>query len=1121
MNIDELNNENRIHMVSETRSDVEFKWDDEGLMDILLKQFDELYPVYGDPDDFVNNPKYLSVINKYIRQFNKNEISEKFFIKSIEKSFDEILSRFDGLKYQYKYDINYYKNDLNKAHRLLISGDGGIGKSYFLFKLSEKLKELSKEYLCIYCKYTKSIPDEIMNVITSKENEFYLIIDAFNELEEKEQEKMFERIKELSNKSNINIIISYRTNNLDSDIQEKLEKVLKNKYLFTGVEYESSISRLIETYGVEVTKFTDVLETNNALYLKMIDVILKDPKIKKEKIGDLVQVTFILEHYIQSIDWDCWNYTKKIGEYLFENNKSTLSENEIKNILADKADEYIDIMMRNNIIDFYMKEDEKEYVYRIQRLIDYIIARSLLKKITGLNTQEVIYLVNEKLSYIPSLAEPFIILLFDRYKEKDIGKAIEIIFNSELNEKFDLSTLRKVTFSKEQIEAIQQKLNINSLQRAFVELGGYHNRPFNCSNYITSKLIDNKPYKMDLLLNSYDNTYLMKLKSILYSIIFIETDTPYIEEAFWYSFWLTSSTNSDVKNMAIKVLFDITDKHKRYSDVLMEYYCVVDEYYIRKSIIRVLTSIGEHNKKIITFLEKILEDKDQIDSEIICRISKYLNKDTDYILLDKRNLYEEINENDEKNNDIDFKHILFVSDAYEKHLVQFENGFDEEKISMFYSFITNNKMEIYNWNKNLNVKFSCVNNGGECKYGSDENSFKSNMPKIDIIQIDSKKLFFTFKKIFLKVCSEYNYKYSEENEKFDVHFNKFENSILRKIISIAQDLLLGSLMCNYYTEEFSIYNDDKTFGYKVYEPIYIDDEELRINTPVSIYFEDIDRLNDIICKRLDLYGGRDENWYKDVELSIKNLKKLREPILYGGNEWSLISADIHKYESDNDNNHLYTETYDWNIVIDSKEELTGDGETKKKTIDCDYYYGSIDRYVNSEYSKPSKLKSVVSYSTYFKDTHMRLPPTSIIKDLDLKYDRRYSIWKSNENGDAVIYCDNNNREYFKYPITGAIYIRTDYLNTIIKKHNVKYWAYTEKSFMNKGWNEDASLHIELDSNGSVIKSFKNNNLNPVEREEVKEECKKCKFGIYQRHIQRNIDYTEIMKSLVDFEWDDE
>ena len=58
-----------------------------------------------------------------------------------------------------------------------------------------------------------------------------------------------------------------------------------------------------------------------------------------------------------------------------------MSENEIKNILADKADEYIDIMMRNNIIDFYMKEDEKEYVYRIQRLIDYIIARSLLSNL--------------------------------------------------------------------------------------------------------------------------------------------------------------------------------------------------------------------------------------------------------------------------------------------------------------------------------------------------------------------------------------------------------------------------------------------------------------------------------------------------------------------------------------------------------------------------------------------------------------------------------------------------------------------------------------------------------------------------------------------------------------------
>ena len=114
-----------------------------------------------------------------------------------------------------------------------------------------------------------------------------------------------------------------------------------------------------------------------------------------------------------------------------------------------------------------------------------------------------------------------------------------------------------------------------------------------------------------------------------------------------------------------------------------------------------------------------------------------------------------------------------------------------------------------------------------------------------------------------------------------------------------------------------------------------------------------------------------------------------------------------------------------------------------------------------------------------------------------------------------MYCDNNSKDYYRNSITGAIYIKTEHLNKIFRKHDVKYWAYTEKNYMNKGWNDEASLHIELDKNGNVNKMFNNNKLVP-NKEEVNKNCKKCKYNIYQEMNDKNIEYMsklELLKNL--------
>ena len=414
MNLEELNNINRSHMISETRTDLKFEWDDKEIMDVIMKRFKTVYPYANDPKEFIDDTHYRSTINSFINKFNKREITEDIFLNSMENILKEMLEKYEVLKYQTKYNINYYKKNLNMANRLLIDGDGGIGKSYFLFKLEERLRNSSIKHLCIYCKYTKTISEEIIEEIKGINSEFYFIIDAFNELNKSEQEDMIKIVEELLQTKNINIIISYRTKNLEEVIRLKLEELLKNTYTFFGVEYESSISKIIETYGVEATKFIDILETNNPFYLKMLYKILNNPKIKSNKIGNLVQITFIFESYIKTVcGLDNWDKSKSIGTYMFENNENSIEENEIRKILGNDTDDYIRYMMNNNLIEFYVYENKKRFVFKIQRLSDFIIARTLQDKITGLSSEQIIRLINEKLDKMNISAEPFIILIFD------------------------------------------------------------------------------------------------------------------------------------------------------------------------------------------------------------------------------------------------------------------------------------------------------------------------------------------------------------------------------------------------------------------------------------------------------------------------------------------------------------------------------------------------------------------------------------------------------------------------------------------------------------------------------------------------------------------------------------
>ena len=1037
-----LNDKNRKYMIDGINNDLNFELEDTNLLNQIIRKIDDIYPYSSDPQEFIDDKYYLNEINKLFKLLFNRKIDKTDFLNKLEKLFNEMLVKYPSLSYQYRYNINMYKEIISNSNRLIIKGCGGIGKSYFVYKLEDTLSENNIDHLCIYGKYNDFISETIFDEIKNKKKDFYFVIDALNEFNESEQQKILNHLKLIQKNKNINIIITYRTSSLKSNIVEQLTKLLINEHDFKGVDFESSILKLIETYGVETVRLIDVIESNNPLYLTMLNKILFNTKIKGEKIPSVAQMTFIMESYIKGIcGLENWKLVKKIGSYMFENSKTSITEDELIIIAGNKFDSFVENMIQNDFMGSYQHDDTSYFLFTIQRLSDYIIARSLFDFIKDKDENDIINIINEKLDKMYSMHEAFALVLLDKYKDKDINIALRIIFKSDIGKELDIGIFKKISFNNNQIKCIQEFIKYEDVQNLLL-LGGYPNRPFNCKNYLNQKILDDENIQKKVLVKFRKSEYLMHLKNMVYTLPFLEKETDILEEYFYYAFWLMSVPVERIRKLAIKVVYDISYKNTKFAGYLIEFYDKINELYIKKGIIHVLTKLSK-TRKITNFIKNVYFNPEEIDAEIVYRTAAYLKKEDEYQLLNKKNLNIVIPKGVRVDSKLDLKRIIFIADIYEKYLLKFERYTDGNTLSLYDNFILNDNKEIYKYNNKLCKQFSCIKKNGYCKYSVGNNLFKDYMEPIDIVNIDPERMLILFQEIFKKICGVYGYNYYEK-EKFDIHLNKFEDSLLKKILLLSQDILLGSLMTNYYTSEFSVYNDDKTFGYKNYSYIMYDEEKIYLTSPVSPYNELVDKLNNRICENIDLYNNNNYRWYKSKKESIENCRKMMNPIICDNNSWSLIGGDVNLFVVD-----FINVFYSCYMAFNPKEKLLDNEDARYLTIENKRYYGSVSDYSSEKYSKNMSIPNFESDSLDIKGTNMAFPPPNLVKYLNLKYNFRTSSW-DDVNGNQIILCDNNAKNFYKYPVSGAIYIRTDILEEL-KKHNyVVYWCYTEKLYKNYG-----------------------------------------------------------------------
>lgn len=1109
-----LNEKNKSLMRNEMNNDLNFKWEDDYLLDDIIRKYKTMYHYDTDPEEYRNDDTYLNKINNLFNSLFKRKIKKEKFLNELKIIFSEILNKFPSLGYQYRYDIKKYEDIIKISNRLIISGSGGIGKSYFIYKLEEKMSEYNIPHICIYGKFNDNIPQLVFNEVLSIKHDFYFVIDALNEFEKNEQLSIIKELKRLSINKNINIIVTYRTASLEKNIIEELEDLLINRHEFRGVEFESSLLKMIETYGMDSVKFLDIIESNNPSQLKMLNKILFDNKLTKQEIGNLVQITFIYEKFIKgTCGLNNWKYIKNIGKFMLDNETQYIEDNDLKNILKQDYQQFIDITMQNNFIESYESDGKLKHFFTTQHIADYIIARPLFNEINNKSEEDIIKLIDKKTEKLYSIKEAIIILLFDKFKKSDLRIAFRIILKSNLKDVFNdnlYDILKKESFNNEQISLIQKLIKIKDFKVAFMTLGGYPNKPFNCTNYLNDIFFKHPEFQKDLLVRFSESEYLLHLKNIIYTLPFLDNNNDNLEEYFNYSFWLTSVPNVRIRNLAIKLLYDVSCKNGIFEKKLINFYKKTEEQYIKKALIHVLTSLPR-NKRITKFIKSVYYDFNEINAEIVQRTSNYLKFSNNYQLLNKNNVNKSIPINIKVDKKANVQHYIFISDIYEKYLLKFEKYGEENTLSLgYYNFISNDNLEIFKYNKELINTFKCVKNG-YCKYSIGSGGFDKFLPKLNLIEFDKKRMFILFQEIFKKMCCIYNYDYLRD-ERFDEHLNKFTDSTLRKILLLSQEILLGSLMTNYYTNEFSVYNDDIVFGYKNYSYIDVTEEDVHLTSPVSLYNEVVDKLNFQLCNRIGLYDKKDYKWYKAIRKSINNCVELTKPIVINGESWSLICGRFNLYTNN------VSEHYSCFLSINSIRMLIGDDDSRYMTIENEEYIGNVNDYYKMNYDKNMDIPNFQSNSVDIKDTNTSFPPPEIVRILDLKYDFKTSSWIDN-NGNIIILCDNNVKYYYKYPVSNSVYIKTSILNKLKLNNKILYWCYTEKRNEKHGWNDKACLHIEIDSDGKVISKFQNNSLK-TSKNKINNKCENCKFGIYQKSqlISKDYNYNKLIDIINDLEY---
>lgn len=1111
--------------------DISFEWEDKNLINYINLKFSEVKLYTRDYTKIDEKTEELiQPINALINRFNKREIDYDYFLQEYSILENNIILANQSEKYIVSCDD--YKRHYKKASSSCINGIGGMGKSHFLWECQKIIQnEKLYKHLFIYGKYfddVYSIPwDEIIEYCNSKE--FLFVIDGINEIiDYSKRVFLYEKIKSLKETKYCRVFISYRTFSLPNKIngadeEDYITRLLENSISFSGVEFDASIFEIVSNFKIDISYFYQILFSNNPMQIRMLieSNILSNKHLYDDlKNRPVLSSTFIYEQFIKTACkriWkevnfkDYWNALKRLSTIMFDSNKTYFELTDV-NFTNIDINKFIDNLKSGGYIDCI----NEKYFFVWEQLANYLLARSFFDLIKEKSIDEIVTLYKKKINKMPRLKQCLILVIAEKYRD-NFDEFIIFYKKSKIeikNETFLELYIKNIDY----IKKLHQKIKPKNTLNLFTDFAGIPKRIYNCESYFFDYFLKINPRR---IINTYyfdRGTIIRKLKNNLCNLngkyFLIDNASEFMKFAIICLY----IPDEDIINLAEKTIYDLIEL---YDYGFMEITKIMSKKnvssLVKRSIENVLCNISINlNAKYKNILNDIFKNKKNLNAKVLMNFSKRMNAlPYNYVTLDKENLYEK----------------------YLTTIPSLKKDFDEHSsLGGIISEIRRNKLflslkiDCYHELK-LNYKLMKVNKSSILKFNSKLSKYVEKYNKCDcfIDILDS-----MFKDIINELYEKENFEYSIVNQYdlfwgFVAHlkyvfdyfgvtneelntrkhnsyrtYNNLYSDAVVVIIRIAVEEYIGSLMCNYFIDEkkLSYWNDKIYLGFS---PIEYDEEEINLCSPIQSFNSKIKFLDNSIIKRINKNYKKikDSKWADSKRSALNNIKCIFKPLKYENEEWVLLSCYI--------NNHTYIKGNVIDVMQNSHSEeciivyaATNYNLNKKltldryKTIEQKKYNYSINDYhlISNDFCKD--IETIKHNSNIFLNTNITLPPSSIIKMLNLKFDFKQSAW-INEKNEVVILNNIDTYQNYQDDIGATIYMKKNYYDMIKDSLGIYFYAFTERlSYETKGYSDKSAMHIII-KNGKIMKLCMNNQPYDNNLNCYKSSCKKC--SIYKKYIK--------------------
>lgn len=1111
-------NEQQCNIMFQAISKEEYDWEQKYLENKLLgmlpnerhgygKQLDSNSALEMKCDQIINKiNEYVNNYNRNITKSNNNEILHK-----IKEQYKE-LYKFGTVKSFYTYEEDIEKEMIfNKV--FLISGIGGMGKSQYLYELERRLKREKYNHLTIYGKYCETLNESILKEIIqeTKKEKFYFIIDAINECDAVTRDKILSFIKENRNNENMRTIISYRSYSLSNLEYKKIKSVVTNEETFLGVSSHDALEKISEKYNLDLVVYEDMLENNNPYQLKLLIKYISNNRLITDMKKPLEKGTYIYENIIQeAMDKDRWWQTKDIVKEIIRSKNKRILVTSIFAILGSEALQYINDMKRTGFANTYKLEEKDYFIFLNENLLDYLISRTLFDSIIPVNINLAIEVINEAINDFYSIGGTLILMIFERFKNR-IEDALYIVDNSELKQFLNFKIFNELSLSlKNQLYVLDNVKVNDEFKNILLNAGGNHCNPFNCKNYLNNILLSKKKLISTLKYDKYD-IYIVrkKLKVWARSIAKYNYNEEYINEKFWFAFWISALPNGNIRLLARKLIFEIVNENKKYIETLIALYYKVSDDYIKEAIIHVLSSLEKNNKLITSFFNEI-NTENMLNINIMCFISRYLSGKESYTDFEKIDV---LNGRDKNFNIKIFDFFSTVDFSFKDEYRMFGmNVYKLNKKSICFQdkFLKCPKKIISKVNGEISSVLKCVDEYCPA-YDIVKNTLKFLYSDVSKEEIASKDVYLAWQSQFKKFMKKYDVKIDELVKSV---YERDEKNNVYKVLDLAISSTVGSIASNYYTTDFCEYSK---IGYNSYQHDFYH-ERPSLYYPIGVYSEDIEKIDNKVVKKIKIPTEKNEEWLNDSESSILNLRKIIEPVTYKEQQWRLIYGNVRKSEK-NENNKilLWEDTYILNLAIDEKHVLCYNSNTDRKyTIETPELYDNIENILFYNFTRTSSVKESYGYNDTFVQTDFNIPPTEIIRMFKLTFNKYNNSWIT-PNGEAVVLVNNNKGVWYNDGMVGSLYIKEKYFQEVVKEHDIKYFAFTERFCRAESQGDRSAMQVEL----FLDNTEKHYNHYAPEKEYLNEIPKSClKCGFYKEYLKqeenmKKCNYEIVLKKQIE------